>query len=557
VIIVVGDHGESLGEHGETEHGFFIYQATTRIPFIIRGPEVSGKAKRVKNVVSLVDIVPTILSYLDIEIPDHIQGEDLSAYSQKVPQRRVYFESVIPTKYTGNPLLGLNNNRYEYIKTNRPELYDLVGDRSGKNNLVEKESHSAQLMDGQLQEFSVKLAADKEIDSIAGLDEKTLKRLESLGYVGDSSVSSVVEFDESRKDPKDLIEYYEQAVKLMYLKYDKKYVAARAVGEKMLVKWPEIPNTLFMMTRLAFEEGSMADTMKYGERYLGKVLVKVDLSLEPTALSPIKAIAKTHDLMALAAFKLEKYDLAIKHWGKALEIKADWPEVHNNLALAFYRQGKTDEAIKHWAEALRLRPDWTEVRSKLDKLTRRKEQEEAVAEYIEMLQRNPDDPDTHDKLATTFYLQGNVEQAIKHWTEVVRLKPDWAEPHNSLATAFYRQGNVEHAIKHWTKAVDLRPDWAEAYNNLAWLLATVEDQKLRNPAEAVRLAERACELTEYKQPGMLDTLGVVYAAEGRFSEAVKAAEKGIELARQAGDEKMIEDIVGRLELYKINKPYRN
>jgi tetratricopeptide (TPR) repeat protein len=89
------------------------------------------------------------------------------------------------------------------------------------------------------------------------------------------------------------------------------------------------------------------------------------------------------------------------------------------------------------------------------------------------------------------------------------------------------------------------------------VLATIENQKLRNPAEAVQLAERACELSEYKQPETLDTLGVAYVAEGRFAEAVKTVEKGIELARDTEDEKIAEDIRSCMELYKMNKPYRD
>ena len=231
--------------------------------------------------------------------------------------------------------------------------------------------------------------------------------------------------------------------------------------------------------------------------------------------------------------------------------------MHNNLAGAFYKQGKTDEAIKHWTKALRLKPDWTEVRDNLNKLVQRKKRDDTVAQYIETLQRNPGDPNIHDKLAGVYYRQGRIEQAIEHWLEAVRLKPDWPEARNNLATAFYRKGSIEQAIEHWAEAVDLEPDWAEACNNLAWVLATIEDEKLRNPAEAIRLAERACELTDYKQPGMLDTLGVAYAAAGRFAEAVKTAEKGIELARDAKDEKIAEDIRSRLELYKMNKPYRD
>ena len=88
-------------------------------------------------------------------------------------------------------------------------------------------------------------------------------------------------------------------------------------------------------------------------------------------------------------------------------------------------------------------------------------------------------------------------------------------------------------------------------------LLIIGDEKLLNPTEAVRLAERACELTDYKQPGMLDTLGVAYAAAGRFTEAIETAEKAIGLAREAKQAELIEDMESHLQLYKKNKPYRD
>jgi len=229
-----------------------------------------------------------------------------------------------------------------------------------------------------------------------------------------------------------------------------------------------------------------------------------------------------HRNLAIAFFKQDKFDQAIEHWIKVLQFKPEQPEIHNNLAGAFYKQGKIDEAIEHWTEALRLRPDWSEVRENLNKLAKRKKRDDTVAQYIEMLQRNPNDPDTHDK----------------------------------LAKAFYRQGGIGQAIEHWTEAVNLRPDWAEAHNNLAWVLATIEDENLRDPAEAIRLAERACELTGYNEPGMLDTLGVAYAAAGRFDEAVEIAEKAKELAVASGRKGLISDIEKHLELYKLGRSFR-
>ncbi len=119
------------------------------------------------------------------------------------------------------------------------------------------------------------------------------------------------------------------------------------------------------------------------------------------------------------------------------------------------------------------------------------------------------------------------------------------------------RGEPNAAIGHYTDALQLKPNWVEANNKLAWILATIEDEKLRNPAKAVQLAERACELTDYKQPEVLDTLGVAYAAVGRFTDARKTAKQAIETARKAKQEKLAEDIQSRLELYKANKIYRD
>ena len=92
--------------------------------------------------------------------------------------------------------------------------------------------------------------------------------------------------------------------------------------------------------------------------------------------------------------------------------------------------------------------------------------------------------------------------------------------------------------------------------NLAWILATTEDTKIQNPADAVKYAERACELTDYKQPEALDTLAVAYAAADRFDQAVETAQKAVELAVPAGEKKLAQKIQKRLQLYRAGQPYR-
>jgi len=526
LLIIVGDHGEALGEHGETEHGYYIYQGALRVPFIIRPPGLR-KAARIDQVVSLVDVMPTILSYLKIDVPGYVQGRDLSVYektkTERGSERAVYAESLTATKYDANPLLGLIDGRFKYIKTTRPELYDLVLDGCEMNNLAHKESKRARLMDGQLCELAAKIVSSKGFTGKVELDEANRRQLESLGYVGGSSISEDIDFDPAKKDPKDLVEYYEEAHKVTNLKYRGRLAEAFGICLEMLQNWPQIPNTYFMLADASKGLGNNKDVVEYGLKYLDMVSGKVDLGLEASGLSPTKPIAKTHDMLATAAYELEKYDLAIEHWNKALKLKSDWPEVHNNIAAAYQKNGEINKAISHLTEAVRLAPGQQDMRQSLDKLLAHKRRNEQIELLKQTLEEEPADVNTH----------------------------------NELAGIYYSCADFAGAAEYWNKSLEINPQQPKICNNLAWLLAAEKDKKLRNPEKAVELAERACSLTDFKEAPMLDTLGVAYAAAGRFSEAIETAEKAMELAADANEKDLLKEISSHLELYRQNKTYQD
>jgi len=121
---------------------------------------------------------------------------------------------------------------------------------------------------------------------------------------------------------------------------------------------------------------------------------------------------------------------------------------------------------------------------------------------------------------------------------------------------------LRRCLSHWRDTVSLfehmltlTPNSVQVLNNLAWVMATADDSNVKNPAAAVKFAEKACNLTGYKEPNFLDTLAAAYAAAGRFDQAVSAAEKALRLAQSAGKDKLASDIKSRLDLYKSNKPY--
>ena len=161
----------------------------------------------------------------------------------------------------------------------------------------------------------------------------------------------------------------------------------------------------------------------------------------------------------------------------------------------------------------------------------------------------------HFCLADYLREQGSPDKAVTHFTKALQIRPDYAEAHGNLGYVLAYQGKLGEAIAHLTEALRLKPDWVEPMNNLAWFLATHKETELHNADEAVRLAEQACGLMGYKEPGLLDTLAAAYAAAGRFSEAVATAEKALELAQSPGQSQLEKGIRSRQHLYKSGRPY--
>jgi spermidine synthase len=145
---------------------------------------------------------------------------------------------------------------------------------------------------------------------------------------------------------------------------------------------------------------------------------------------------------------------------------------------------------------------------------------------------------------------------MTHFEQVVRLNPGFLEAYVNIGVAHMALGRRDAAVGYWRKVAELKPDSAEALNSLAWVLATTEDASLHNPVEALKLAERACALTEHGRPELLDTLAAAYAAMGRFSEAAETAERAMTLAERAGNADLARQIQDRLRLYRSGRPYR-
>jgi tetratricopeptide (TPR) repeat protein len=265
---------------------------------------------------------------------------------------------------------------------------------------------------------------------------------------------------------------------------------------------------------------------------------------------------EAHNNLGNALLKIGNVDEAIAPFQRALQIKPDFAEAHNNLGIALLQKGKVDEAIVHYQKALQIKPDFAEAHNNLgNALVQKGSVDEAIAHYQKALQINPGYAEAHNNLGNALLQKGKVAEAIVHYQKALQINPDYAEAHLNLANALLKKGRVAEAITHLQKTLQIKPDSPEILNNLAWLLATCPDAHIRDGVQAVKYAERACELTHHGVTILVGTLAAAYAEAGRFDDAIAAVQKACALAAAAGEQDLLEKNQKLLALYRAHQPY--
>ncbi|MGA3284672.1 MAG: tetratricopeptide repeat protein [Verrucomicrobiota bacterium] len=258
--------------------------------------------------------------------------------------------------------------------------------------------------------------------------------------------------------------------------------------------------------------------------------------------------------MALAA--KGRFDEAIKNFYRAIQINPNYPEALNNLGNALAAQGRFDEAIAYYRKAIQIKPNYCEAQYNLgNALAAQGRFDEAIAYYRKAIQIKPYFSEALDNLGNALAAQGRFDEAIENYRQAIQLNSNHPEIFFHLGMAFDQLGRTREAVAQYREALRLNPNLTGALNNLAWVLAASPDDELRNGPEAVRLAERACELTHYGAPFFIGTLAAAYAESGRFPEAVTTAEKAEQLATSAGLTAMAAKNRQLLEFYRAGKPY--
>jgi len=447
LICITADHGEMLGQHGEKTHGYFIYQGNIFVPLIFKIP--GKKPLEVKSSVGLIDIVPTICSAVGVEIDHDIQGKDLLAYyknNNPYPDRYLFCMSLEATKYHANPLLGVVNDRYKYIETTRPELYDVPHDSYETENLVEAQPDRARQMQGKLQQIIEDAKTYKKTSGVRGLDIETLSKLESLGYVG-RMVDDDFLIDPAKPDPKDFINYHLLEGSIGYLIQTGDYESAEKNCRQMIDWKPDLYMGYYKMAKYLMQR------QKYSEA--------IDYILKVTQLEP-DFVEGGYIGLAKAYQNLNQFDAAIKYALKALEIERESISAYYYLSISYYEKEMYDEPQKYLNREICENPRYSRVVHGLAKKLYEKGQiRRAYKEFSKLLELNPDSFDGLNSIAwfqAASMIDGirNPPQALKHALKACELS-DYRKPEaiDTLAVAYAAVGNFQKAVETAQKAIEV------------------------------------------------------------------------------------------------------
>jgi tetratricopeptide (TPR) repeat protein len=301
--------------------------------------------------------------------------------------------------------------------------------------------------------------------------------------------------------------------------------------------------------------------------------------------------ALVHNNLGFALARSGRPNEAIEHYEQSIRLAPQRFDAYNNLANLLRDQGQTEEALKRYQQAAEINPTSAEVFGSWGNVLLHAERfSEAAEKFEQSLRLKPDYLEMHCNLATALASLGRESEAAEHYQHVLRIRPDFAAAHFNWANLLFHTGHIPEALDHYREALRIQPDFVQACHNrasalvqvgrvreaieqgqhllrltpnapyvyhfVAWLMATHDASEGGDPAEAVRLAEKARDLAGRPNSTSLDTLAVAYAAAGRFEEAVTAANEARRLAQSASQTAQAQEIHMRLQLYRDHKPYR-
>ena len=450
LIVFVADHAEGFGEHEEFGHSVFVYDTTVKVPLIFACPGLVEAGKVVEEQVRLVDVMPTILDFMQLEKHEAVQGNsliglidgridslDLPAYSESLYAR---------LHYNWSELRSFRTREWKYIQSPDPELYNIRDDPQELVNLARSNIDVVRELDQRLDAFLAATSAPAVKGTSMAMDEETARKLESLGYIGSTATES--EGPVPRKQ-----------VQII----GKLALAARQANEGLIDQavagfidvLNSDPSNTTANTHLA---KCYAEIGKYDEaiRYF-----EIAASLGPDDPELINAIGSCY----LDTLELDK---ALARFNRAIELNPEYAEAYSNRGAAYEKSGDYPQAFKDCDKAIELDAEFAEAYSNRAVVhSRSGDYQRSIADLDKAIELDPLYMRAYYNRAIAHQTSGNHQQALKDYDRAIELAPQFAEAYFNRGISHDEIGNDERAIADFAKTSTLAPRETEVYARLA------------------------------------------------------------------------------------------
>jgi len=492
LIIVTGDHGESLWEHQEETHGFFVYDSTVRVPLIIKAPAAFPQ-KRLKNVVEHVDVAPTILEMLEIPVPASMQGRSLVGLMRGTEKNwpdTAYTETYYPRLHFGwSELSAWYSQGRKYILAPGQELYDLAKDPGEKDNLAASEDRPMKSLKSRLVDFiGEKTKGALTPATNPKLDVEAAKKLASLGYV--SSFSDVGR-RKDLADPKEKIRVHNDLNDAKQLFLEKKVDEAIGIVKKILAGDPHIIDAYMFLGNLYYSQNRFPEALGCFREVLDR---KPDYNF--AMINVLNCLINTGEL-----------DPAVSEGQKCLQIFPGDTIFLYTMGDIYFLKKEYDRALDFLFSALKIDARYAQALQKIGESYMAKHEYPKAEEYLKRsLDMNPGMAKAYFSLALLEEARGNPTAAIAHYEKELELEPPDFKAAYNLAELLSQSGRREEALFYYKKSLNANPSFNVSYFMIAKYYL---DQKV-NLAEAIKLCQQG---TAILPPDKYTALGYYILAD--------------------------------------------
>ncbi len=513
-LVFASDHGESLGEHQEAAHGFFVYQEAIHVPLIFVTPFERFQGITSSEVVSLVDVMPTVLEMSGLPVPAEVQGESLVPYffqPERDMNRYAYSETFYPRFHYGwSELKSYQNRRHKLIIAPERELYDLSADPDEETNLAARESGTAADLEKRALEMIERLSRNAHRMDLRKIDEETRERLAALGYIGSFTDPSKLE-GKVLASPREKIVVFNELSRAREMGMSGRAEEAIPIIQAIIAADPEINDAYFSLGNIYFKQGNFKLAISAFEEALKRkpddsfCVINIANSYqrmgrpdeaEKFVIDYLKkgfSDPQLYYLLGTIAFAQKKYDEAIKYYDECLSYNTDSAASHTALAAIYLLREELGRAAEHIQAALAINPRLTNLEyNRAQLLEKQGKMTEAAAAYRRELENSPKHFKASFNLSRLCRLLGREDEERRYLEMTLEINPEFPLTYFYLARLMLNHGeNFAEAVRLVKKGIELGPepkDLPLGYFLLADLYNRLGDPSLS--AEYARQGER-------------------------------------------------------------------